>query len=174
MSSETSCSSEDSTGSVKIYTRLGSEKVGGSKDRKPRNIRFGKYSLCRSCRLLATPSANAGNFLKVDDGLASKKGQRQPSYLSLIGSDQGGPSPIHYITQAPLSHSISIQISNGGQELDLSPSKQSFVSIKTPLSLSPRRNGTEIEGHRGMLKGQCQVLWDTQSTTSGGYIQTVV
>ncbi|XP_019863318.1 PREDICTED: fibroblast growth factor receptor 3-like isoform X1 [Amphimedon queenslandica] len=174
VSSETSCSSEDSTGSVKIYTRLGGEKGGDSKNLKPRNIRFGKYSFCRSCRYLATPSANAGNFLKVDDGVTSKKGQREPSYLSLIGSDQGGPSPIHYVTQAPLSHSISIQISNGGKEIDSSPSKQSFVSIKTPLSLSPRRNGTEMEGHHGLLKGQCQVLWDTQSTTSGGYIQTVV
>ena len=175
VSSETSYSSEDSTGSVRIYTRLGGEKGRDSKERKPRNIKFGKYSLCRSCRFLGTRNESTGNFLKVDDGVTSKKG-RHPSYLSLIGSDQEGP-PIQYVTQVPpppLAHSISIQISNGGLELDTSPSKKSFVSIRTPLSLSPRHNGVETGNNCRLLKGQCQVLWDTQSTTSGGYIQTVV
>lgn len=172
--SDTSFSSEDSNGSVRIYTRR-----GNSKGPRSRNIKFGKYSLCLTCRALASGTHNGPGR----HGNALTAGQmKYPPYVTILSEGQDPTGVSQYTTHLSPFRSSSDQRRSRGRSVSFSPSRQYESLVKTPLSCSPRHNniggggggegGREREG--AFLKGQCQVVWDSQSTTSGGYIQTVV
>lgn len=168
---------EDSNGSRR------STSIGG---KKIRNIKIGRYSYCRACRDLATITAHSTSsfvtpgFLPFSssplDIHKKHKGFIEKTPQTTNSIPRGHTQKVQHQEATHPAQKYNQKVSRPGSTFSTITTMQTNTNSNpgTTVSSNVRKRNGMPDNFANLSHGQCQVLWDSQSKNTGGYIQTMV